>query len=139
MLNNQLSKKGKLVERLTGIGWSDPIKILNGSYKKVSGTELINQSIRRRLTTRYGERVMRPRFGAMLIRHIFDLGSPAFELKVQASVVEALKEESKIKVENVMISETEDEQVYRLVIYYKLVGSDNLEQFTLPFREGRFM
>ncbi|WP_367926174.1 GPW/gp25 family protein [uncultured Ruthenibacterium sp.] len=75
-----------------GTGWTFPPRVdsATGRFKTSSEEENIRQSVRIILTTRCGERAMRPDFGCNLHDYIFELPDQGALTRIRAEVVEAL-------------------------------------------------
>jgi phage baseplate assembly protein W len=85
-----------------GIGWSFPVRPVNGRLRYARYEEDVEQAIGIILETARQERVMRPGFGAGLRTFVFDPNSPATHRRVEAEVRRALVEwEPRITVEAV--------------------------------------
>lgn len=75
-----------------GTGWAFPPRVdaATGRLATTSEEENIRQSVRIILTTRCGERAMRPGFGCNLHNYVFELPDLSALTRIRAEVVEAL-------------------------------------------------
>ena len=75
-----------------GRGWAFPPRVdgATGRVATSSEEENIRQSVRIILTTRCGERAMRPDFGCNLHNYVFELPDQTALTRIQAEVTEAL-------------------------------------------------
>jgi uncharacterized protein len=85
-----------------GVGWSFPVRPVNGRLRYARYEEDVEQAIGIILETARQERVMRPGFGAGLRTFVFDPNSAATHRRVESEVRRALVEwEPRITVESV--------------------------------------
>ncbi|OGO00131.1 MAG: hypothetical protein A2Y58_06110 [Chloroflexi bacterium RBG_13_51_52] len=120
-----------------GTGWSFPPEF-GGSGEgvvMVSGIENITQSIMLILSTRPGERLMHPDFGCDLNRFVFGEMNESLISGVRSAVSDALlKHEPRIKVNDVLVTESEDRPGVLLVhIDYTIRTTNSRFNMVYPF------
>jgi hypothetical protein len=85
-----------------GVGWSFPVKPVNGSLRFARFEEDIEQAIQIVLLTAQGERLMLPDFGAGMRELVFEPNSPATRSRIAGLVRRALTDwEPRIRLERV--------------------------------------
>lgn len=129
---NIKSKDANLKERLG----SDLRFPLDGSFKHISGLDLLIQDIQQVLLTVPGERVNRPDFGCALRNQIWEnLGSAA--IQGAASIRDALERfEPRITVTNVTSTTNENTGLITFSIQFIVNNTDTSLNLIFPFRAG---
>lgn len=123
-------------QKFLGSGLSFPLRTdVRGQLVLVSGSEDIEQSIRIILSTRPGERVMRPTFGCNVQDLLFEPQSAATASRLQESVYEALVMwEPRIEVLSVDVNEDDDQPGALLVeINYEIKAIHDTRSIVHPF------
>jgi hypothetical protein len=93
-----------------GVGWSFPVKPVNGRLQYASYEEDVDQAIQILLLTERGERPMLPEFGSGLRRFVFEPNSPETHRAIEHAVREALIDwEPRIDLRGVDVAPSEDE------------------------------
>lgn len=119
-----------------GNGFSFPLRIdARGQIALVTGSEDIEQSIRIILSTRQGERVMRPTFGCRANELLFEPRSAATASMLQEYVMEALRMwEPRIEVRGIHV---ENESAYPgallTEIEYEIKATHDTRSIVYPF------
>ena len=118
-----------------GVGWTFPVRPVNGRLTYVAHEEAIEQSIGIILETAPGERVMRPHFGAGLRDYLFAGNSSVTHRTVEEAVKRALIDwEPRITVERVSASASKDEPNLMLIeIDYVVRRSNTFYNRVYPF------
>ncbi len=120
-----------------GTGWSFPPEFGGGGegVVMVSGSENIAQSVTLILSTRIGERLMHPDFGCDLSRFVFGEMNERLTADIRSSVSDALlKHEPRIKVNDVSVTEAEDQPGVLLVqIDYTIRTTNSRFNMVYPF------
>lgn len=75
-----------------GTGWKFPVEAdrISGKIMEASGEDKIRESIGIILSTRPGERVMRPEFGCRIYEYLFEIPDFRVRSEMEAAVKEAL-------------------------------------------------
>lgn len=119
-----------------GNGLNFPVKTdARGQIVLVTGAEDIEQSIRIILSTRPGERVMRPTFGCRAHELLFEPRSAATASLLQEYVHQALRMwEPRIDVQQVSVS-NDNSQVGALLvhIHYEIKATHDTRSIVFPF------
>jgi uncharacterized protein len=92
-----------------GTGWSFPPEFSTGGRDviMVYGQEDIIQSIMLLLSTRMGERLMRPEFGCDLSRYVFGEMNDGMKASIRSAIIDALlRYEPRIKVNKITVTES---------------------------------
>jgi phage baseplate assembly protein W len=93
-----------------GVGWSFPVKPVNGGLTFASYETDIEQAIPIILLTEPGERPMLPQFGAGLRRFVFQPSSSATYRAIEQAVEQALIDwEPRINVDSVTVTPDDSE------------------------------
>lgn len=124
-----------------GVGWSFPLRPVDGKLRWASYDERVEQAIGIVLLTGKGERVMLPEFGAGLRRYVFEPNSPAthraLELEVRKSLIDW---EPRIDVKRVQASASPDQaNLVLLEIDFVVRATNTFYNRVFPFYlvEGR--
>jgi phage baseplate assembly protein W len=132
----------KIIKSFLGTGWSFPPAFGNrdGQVKMLSDVEDIQSSLEILLTTRPGERVMRPDYGCNLDELLFEPLTTTFKTYIKDLVSTAiLYYEPRIEVNNIDLDDT-GELEGRIVISidYTVSATNTRFNFVFPFykKEG---
>ena len=132
----------KIIKSFLGTGWSCPPAFGNrdGQVKMLSDVEDIQSSLEILLTTRPGERVMRPDYGCNLDELLFEPLTTTFKTYIKDLVSTAiLYYEPRIEVNNIDLDDT-GELEGRIVISidYTVSATNTRFNFVFPFykKEG---
>lgn len=129
------------LEAITGIGWRDEMEIDGaGGYAKAIGHDVLSASIKRVLTTAFGERVMMPTFGSNLPLLLFDPMDEVFAEQLKIATITALRKwEPRIELLSFRVAvDTVDDNAYTLVLNYKITGTDDIQEWGFKFRSTGF-
>jgi hypothetical protein len=98
----------------------------------------VRDSIRIILTTRPGEQLMRPRFGAGLQNFLDDGNTIALRRQIQSAVLESLQNyEARIAVDTVDVSPvTDSPSEVQVQISYRLLRTNAVQQIGLTMQVG---
>ena len=98
----------------------------------------VRDSIRIILTTRPGEQLMRPRFGAGLQNFLDDGNTIALRRQIQSAVLESLQNyETRIAVDTVDVSPvTDSPSEVQVQISYRLLRTNAVQQIGLTMQVG---
>lgn len=123
-------------QKFLGSGLNFPLRTdVRGQIALVSGNEDIEQSIRIILSTRPGERVMRPTFGCAVQDLLFEPKSAATASLLQESVYAALAMwEPRITVKSVDVTDDDDQPGALLAeIQYEIKAIHDTRSIVHPF------
>lgn len=124
-----------------GKGWGFPPTFHKGSFTvgMLSGKADIQSSIEILLSTRLGERVMQPDYGASLERMLFE----PLDITLRTSMENIIKKailyfEPRVLLDNVSLEAIPEEGLVRIHIAYTVAGTNTRENFVFPFykKEG---
>ena len=117
-----------------GTGVAFPITInQNGEIKKSSYEESIKESIYIILSTKYGERMMRPTFGCRIHELVFEPNNSATQNLAIYYVSEALKHwENRIELDEVTASEYESDSMI-IDVKYRIRDTNSFYNLVYPF------
>ena len=118
-----------------GIGWSFPVKPINGRLQFARYEEDIEQAIQIILLTSRQERPMLPEFGAGMRNFVFEPNSPRTHRAIEESVRKALIDwEPRINLERVEVTPDQDEP-NRLLIHvdYVVRATNTFYNRVFPF------
>ena len=119
-----------------GTGWSFPPAFdkVAGGVEMRSGTADIEESLRIIFTTRLGERVMQPHFGAALDQHVFDPMNMSRLSYLEEQIKRAiLYHEPRIDADEIAVSPDPNEGRLLVSISYKVRGANSRFNFVFPF------
>ena len=118
-----------------GVGWSFPVRPMNGKLSYVRYEDDIEQAVDIILRTAPNERVMKPAFGAGLRRFVFSPNSPTTHRRVEQTVKRALIDyEPRITVERVIARAADDEpNLMEIDIDYVVRRSNAFYNRVFPF------
>ena len=118
-----------------GIGWTFPIRPLDGALTYIQYENDVEQSIRVILETARDERVMLPGFGGGLRDWVFASNSPQTQRAVEHEVRRALLEnEERIDVESVRANASSDTpNVLLIEIDYVVRATNSTFNMVYPF------
>ena len=119
-----------------GTGVAFPIGVnQNGEIKKSAYERSIEESIKIILSTKLGERLMRPDFGCRIHELIFAPNSATTQNLAIYYVSEALKKwENRILLQNVDVNENiADETTLVIEIEYKIADTNSFYNLVYPF------
>jgi phage baseplate assembly protein W len=123
-----------------GSGWKFPIAPdAGGALRYVDGDENVEQSLWLLLSTGWGERVMRPRFGTNARELVFAPGSQANLRALETSVEEAVDvHEPRVRLESVVATPDpfEPERV-DIDVTYTVRRSNTRASFVFPYYLAR--
>jgi phage baseplate assembly protein W len=120
-----------------GTGWSFPptFESTQGSVEMTSDEIDIQKSLQILLTTRLGERVMRPDFGCNLNDMVFE----AMNLNTKTYIYELIKSailyfEPRIELEAVeVVPQLDNEGIFMIEIQYTVRATNSRQNFVFPF------
>ena len=121
---------------MVGRGWSFPIQLNNqGKIGLTTGHDEISQSIHIILSTRPGERVMRPDFGCRIQELIFAPNDISTAATAERYIREALgRWESRIAVTTVNVTPNEDQNgVLMIQVNYEIKKTHDERSLVFPF------
>ena len=126
-----------LTKSFLGTGWSFPptFESTKGSIEMTSDEIDIQKSLHILLTTRLGERVMRPDFGCNLNDMVFE----AMNLNTKTYIYELIKSailyfEPRIELEAVeVVPELDNEGIFMIEIQYTVRATNSRQNFVFPF------
>lgn len=119
-----------------GTGWGFPPTFKKGSASvgMVADVEDIHQSLQILLTTRIGERIMRPGYGCNTERLLFEPLNTSLQTYMQDLVKRAiLRYEPRIKLDKVSLEPTPLEGRILLKVDYTVKGTNSRYNFVYPF------
>lgn len=129
--------KQDVEENFLGRGWNFPPSFDNQgrSVRMVSAEEDIHQSLQILLSTRLGERVMRPSFGWKREAHMFEPMSASFATNLKDEVKSAiLFNESRITLNNVRLEPApETDGLIEIRIEYTIRSTNSRSNLVYPF------
>ncbi len=123
-------------KKYLGTGLSFPLRTnLRGEVALVSGSEDIDQAIRIILSTRPGERVMRPTFGCRAYELLFEPFSASTITLLQEYVMEAIRMwEPRIEVTGVnVVTESNGVGALMAEIEYYIKSTHDTRSIVFPF------
>jgi phage baseplate assembly protein W len=118
-----------------GVGWSFPVKPVNGALTYASYEDDVEQAIQVILLTGQGERVMRRPFGAGMRDLVFEPNSDATRARIAEQVRRALVDwEPRITLERVDVTASDDVPNLALIhVDYVVVATNNFYNRVYPF------
>ena len=125
-----------LEDNFIGTGWSFPPAFdpASGRVEMRTGIADIEESLRIIFTTRLGERVMQPQFGAALDQHLFDPMNSSRLSYLEDQIKRAiLYHEPRIDAENISVAPDEAEGLLMIAIGYKVRGANSRFNFVYPY------
>ena len=125
-----------LEDNFIGTGWSFPPAFdpASGGVEMRTGIADIEESLRIIFTTRLGERVMQPQFGAALDQHLFDPMNSSRLSYLEDQIKRAiLYHEPRIDAENISVAPDEAEGLLMISIGYKVRGANSRFNFVYPY------
>ncbi|MFG1817783.1 GPW/gp25 family protein [Kribbella sp. NPDC049174] len=123
-----------MTEEVLGRGLAFPLRISGTGLAESAGVARVEESIRIILGTQYGERVMRPEFGANLKSLVFAPNNATTASLAGYYVTDALARwEPRIDVLDVLVTNDVDEARLVIEIQYRLRATAQEHQFVLPF------
>ena len=123
------------VQHLIGTGWAFPTGITaSGGVRMVTGHAEIEGAIRMILSTRIGERVMRPHFGCAIWDHVFAPMNANTLGAVEKAVRDALAWwEPRIELESVITRPIPDRGMIAITINYLVRATNDIRNLVYPF------
>jgi phage baseplate assembly protein W len=123
-----------MTDEVLGRGLAFPLRVSGTGLAESTGVARVEESIRIILGTQYGERVMRPSFGANLKSLVFAPNTPATASLAAYYVTEALgRWEPRIDVLDVVVTNDPAAATLRIEIRYRLRATAQEHQLVLPF------
>jgi phage baseplate assembly protein W len=119
-----------------GRGWRFPIKPnARGAISWSEGPDRVSDAIWILIKTAFGERVMRPRFGAGVTDFVFQSNSTVVRTELVSAIKDALlKWESRIDLQDVQALPVDDEPSQVLVsVQYRLRANNQVFNVVYPF------
>lgn len=127
----------KVIKSFLGTGWGFPPKFSNitPGVEMISNEDDIQSSLEILLTTRQGERVMRPEYGCNLDELIFEPLTTTFKTYIKDLVATAiLYYEPRIDVNKIDLDDTgELEGQILIIIDYTVSATNSRFNFVFPF------
>jgi uncharacterized protein len=121
-------------DEVLGRGLAFPLRIGITGLAESSGVAKVEESIRIILSTQYGERIMRPQFGANLRSLLFAPNTSATASLAAFYVSDALARwEPRIDVLDVLVTNDLDGAKLDIEIRYRLRATAQEHQLVLPF------
>jgi uncharacterized protein len=123
-----------------GRGWRFPILPgAGGDLRYVDGDENVEQSLWLLLSTGWGERVMRPRFGTNARELVFAPGSVANLKALEASIEEAVAvHEPRARLESVVATgDIEESERVDIEVTFTVRRSNTRSSFVFPYYLAR--
>lgn len=115
---------------------SDTVFPIRGSFKSVSGLDLLIQDIQQLLLTLPGERVNRPDFGCTLRNLVWENLDVAAE-SGKAAIYEAIENyEPRVTLTNVSSATNENTGLITFNIQFTVNNTDTALNLIFPFRAG---
>lgn len=121
---------------ILGTGWKFPVRINGrGGFSLVSGEQDVAEAIWIILTTRRGERVMRPEFGCGLNDYVFAPNNAATRGAIAYQVQQGLTRwEPRIDLMDVRVEEDPDlPNLLHISIDYRIRANNALHNLVYPF------
>jgi hypothetical protein len=129
----------KFIEKLIGTGWVDPIDISVGSYESQRGIHVLADSIKRVLTTKIGERVMRPKFGSDLWKILFSPLNDMIIVQLKLATISALQQwEPRVELLAFEIEEMQQAKQLNMILNYKIVGTGTVYKLIYPIMLDKY-
>ncbi|MEU4195407.1 GPW/gp25 family protein [Kribbella sp. NPDC026611] len=123
-----------MTDEVLGRGVAFPLRISGPGLAESAGVARVEESIRIILGTQYGERVMRPGFGANLKSLVFAPNNAATASLAAYYVTDALgRWEQRIDVLDVRVTNDVDAGALVIEIRYRLRATAQEHQLVLPF------
>jgi hypothetical protein len=118
-----------------GRGVSFPVKTEGGKMKTSFDEDIVNESISIILSTRKGERLLRPDFGADIMSLVFSENNAHTANMVNVYVREALEKwEPRIEVEDVTVTlDSNERNLLNINIEYQIRSSNSKRNLVYPF------
>ncbi len=119
-----------------GRGWSFPpvFDIDEARVQMTQGVDDINNSLKIIITTKLGERIMRPKFGCGMDDFVFETLDSATLTFIQDMIQTAiLYHEARIDLEEVQLDLNNGSGVLNINIYYKLRNANSRFNFVFPY------
>ena len=120
----------------TGRGWRFPIvPDAGGGLGYVDGDENVGQSLYLLLSTGWGERVMRPRFGTDARELVFAPGSPANLTALESSIRDAVRDyEPRVVLTGVTVTpDPEEPERVDVEVTYTVRRTNTRDSIVFPF------
>ena len=123
------------IDTFTGTGMPFPLTPTpRGGFARVTGEEVIRQSIETILDTDPGERIMRPDFGCGLRRYLMEPNTAATRASMQQDIDAALSRwEPRILVTNVAVTPGEERSLVWIAISYVRLADRREDNLVYPF------
>src|SRR5690242_7508820 len=123
-----------MAEEVLGRGLAFPLRVGATGLAESAGVGRVEESIRIILGTQYGERVMRPRFGANLKSLLFAPNNATTASLASYYVTEALARwEPRIDLLDVLVTNAVDEAQLVIEIRYQLRATAQEHRLVYPF------
>jgi phage baseplate assembly protein W len=120
------------------LGWPFLPKPKGGVISYPGMEQSIRDSIRVILTTRPGEQLMRPRFGAGLENFLDQGNTVALRSQIQSAILQSLKNyENRITVDAVDVDPVPgDNSQLQIEIYYRILRTNSTQQISVKLEVG---
>jgi uncharacterized protein len=120
------------------LGWPFLPKPKDGVISYPSMEQSIRDSIRVILTTRPGEQLMRPRFGAGLENFLDQGNTVALRSQIQSTILQSLQNyENRITVDAVDVDPVPgDNSQLQIGIYYRILRTNSTQQISVKLEVG---
>ena len=130
-----MTKPERHINDLIGIGWSFPPAFdpNTAGIEMTEGIQDIERSLHILITTRLGERIMRPKFGCALEQYVhspMSTNQQAFILELLRTAI--LYHEPRIDADQIELETTLDGQL-NILIGYSVRGTNTRNNFVMPF------
>jgi phage baseplate assembly protein W len=123
-----------IVDQWLGTGLRFPLGAVGGRIGRVSGMELVRQSIEAILDTEPGERIMLPAFGCGLRRYLMEPNTLTTRTAMREDIATALATwEPRIRVTNVAVTAGEDPSLVWIEISYVRLADLRPDNLVYPF------
>ena len=123
-----------IVDQWLGTGLRFPLGTVGGRIGRVSGMELVRQSIEAILDTEPGERIMLPAFGCGLRRYLMEPNNLTTRTAMREDIATALATwEPRIRVTNVAVTPGEDPSLVWIEISYVRLADLRPDNLVYPF------
>ena len=122
------------LQSFLGRGWKFPLSFSKGGVEMSETDDDIDESLRILFSTYPGERIMHPDYGCRLRDFCFRSFNEAFVAQLKDEINRAiLFHESRIKVDDIVITKPDDDDVVKILIKYTVCLTNNRRNLVFPF------